>query len=164
MTKKIKVLEQNIVLTDKDIIVHQVNCLGKMGSGVAKAIYTKYPEVKKEYLKFHKKEMKKASETRDLLGLVQFVDVYDGKIVANVFGQDKIRKNWKDTTVYTKEDKLIEGIQKVKELAEKQGFSVAIPYEIGCGLANGDWNSVQPKIEAVFEDSDVDVVFYFYKG
>lgn len=164
MSKQIQVIEQNIVLTDKDIIVHQVNCLGKMGAGVAKALYTKYPEVKKDYIKFYKTEKKKVSKTSDLLGLVQFVDVYDGKIVANVFGQDKIRKSWKDTTVYTKEDKLIEGIQKVKELAEKQGFSVAIPYEIGCGMANGDWDSVRPKIEAVFEDSTVDVAFYYYKG
>lgn len=164
MVKKIKVIEQNIVLTNKDIIVQQVNCLGKMGAGVAKAIYTKYPEVRKEYLKFHKKEIKKVSKTSDLLGLVQFVDVSDGKIVANVFGQDKIQNGWRDTAVYTKEDKLIEGIQKVKELAEKQGFSIAIPYEIGCGLANGDWDSVRPKIEAVFEDSTVDVVFYRYKG
>ena len=34
---------------DSKIIVHQVNCMGEMNSGVAKAIRNKYPEVFEQY-------------------------------------------------------------------------------------------------------------------
>ncbi|MEF3308124.1 hypothetical protein PV433_04325 [Paenibacillus sp. GYB004] len=40
----------------------------------------------------------------------------------------------------------------LKEYAKERGLSVALPYQIGCGLANGDWNVVGPMIEDVFRD------------
>lgn len=37
---------------EEGIIIHQANCQGVMNSGVAKAIVTKYPKVKKRILEF----------------------------------------------------------------------------------------------------------------
>jgi len=42
---------KDITTITKGVIMHQVNCQDVMGSGVAKALYTKYPQVKEE---FHK--------------------------------------------------------------------------------------------------------------
>ena len=42
---------KDITSITKGVIMHQVNCQNVMGSGVAKALYTKYPQVKSE---FHK--------------------------------------------------------------------------------------------------------------
>ena len=42
---------KDITTITKGVIMHQVNCQDVMGSGVAKALYTKYPQVKDE---FHK--------------------------------------------------------------------------------------------------------------
>lgn len=39
--------------------------------------------------------------------------------------------------------------------AENNNLSIAIPYGIGCSIANGDWNKVYKIIEKVFEDYDV---------
>src|SRR5690606_19932582 len=99
----------------------------------------------------------------DLLGLVNYVDTYDGKIVANVFGQIEISKGKEDKTVYTKPEALLKGIQDVKELAEKNGFSLAIPTYIGCGLAGGDWEEIKQGIDELFVDSTVDVSYYHYR-
>lgn len=41
----IKFIEGNLLDSTTDIICHQVNCQGKMSSGVAKAIREKYPKV-----------------------------------------------------------------------------------------------------------------------
>lgn len=95
--------------------------------------------------------------------MVNYVDTYDEKIVANIFGQVDYAKSKTDKTLYTEEDALLSGIQQVKDKAEQLGFSVAIPTFIGCGLANGDWDSIKPAIEAIFEGSPVNVAFYHYR-
>lgn len=41
----------NIVTGDYLIFCHQVNCKRKMGSGLARQIRNKYPEVYSEYMK-----------------------------------------------------------------------------------------------------------------
>ena len=48
----IEYIKGDIRDTDCKVIAHGVNCQGVMGSGVAKALYEKWPEVKKSYLKY----------------------------------------------------------------------------------------------------------------
>ena len=79
----IKTVVGDLLDATEDIIVQQVNCRSVMGSGVAKAIYTRWPEVKTEYHKF----CRRSTSPYDLLGKVQLIDVEPGKAVANVFGQ-----------------------------------------------------------------------------
>lgn len=43
----------------------------------------------------------------------------------------------------------------IKIWAENNSLSIAIPYGIGCGIANGDWNEVYKIIEKIFEDYNV---------
>ena len=53
----IKIVKGNLLDATEDIIAHQVNCMGVMGSGLAKQIRNKYPEVYanyKDYLKNYK--------------------------------------------------------------------------------------------------------------
>lgn len=79
----IKTVVGDLLDATEDIIVQQVNCRSVMGSGVAKAIYTRWPDVKTEYHKF----CRRSTSPYDLLGKVQLIDVEPGKAVANVFGQ-----------------------------------------------------------------------------
>ncbi len=46
-------------------------------------------------------------------------------------------------------------LEYLKAFAQKNNLSIAIPYRIGCGIANGDWNKVYKIIEKVFEDYSV---------
>lgn len=158
--ENIEIIEGNILDYDKEILVQQVNCQGVMGGGLALQILKRYPEVPKEYKKYCSKRMKQATKTSELLGEVLYVDTYDGKIVANVFGQDFIRNGEQDKTVYTEEWALLKGIESIRNKAFLLNLSVGIPTYIGCGMANGDWESIRPKIEAIFEYSGVNVTFY----
>lgn len=73
----------DILDSKEDYICHQVNCKNVMGSGVARAIYTKYPEVKCEYHKF----CNLINNPNDLIGKVQYVRLMnEGKYVINIFG------------------------------------------------------------------------------
>lgn len=71
----IKVVTGDIRNTDAKYICHQVNCQNAMGSGVAKALYQKWPNVKSEYHSFCD-----SYEPNELLGKMQIVpvDAYGG--------------------------------------------------------------------------------------
>ncbi|WGE37170.1 Appr-1-p processing protein [Bacillus stercoris] len=153
----IKIEKGNILDATEDIIVQQVNCKGVMGAGVAKAILNKYSNVKKEYQSFRNFNLNKGLTDKDLLGLVNYVRVSDGKVIANVFGQINIKKNRFDKTVYTKTEALTRGLKEVKELSKQLNKSVAIPYGIGCGLAGGDWNIISELIDSIFSDYKVTI-------
>lgn len=45
----IKTVIGDVVEASEDIICHQVNCQNVMGAGVAKALYTRFPQVKQSY-------------------------------------------------------------------------------------------------------------------
>ena len=50
----IRYIKGDITKSNCDIICHQVNCQGKMNSGVAKAIRAKWPKVYEESCEIHK--------------------------------------------------------------------------------------------------------------
>ena len=60
-----KVIDGDLLNTQAKYICHQVNCKGRMGSGVAKQIRAKYPEVYTAYVK---------EANIDMLGIPQFVE------------------------------------------------------------------------------------------
>lgn len=133
----------------EDIICHQVNCQGVMGAGVAKAISTHWPEVKKSYLRY----CRRFSSPYDLLGKVQPVEVSPDKTVLNIFGQLNCGNNrflrYTDYTALT---------QAFDEIRNKYaGKSLAFPYGFGCGLANGDWAIVEKMLHTYFDNMDVTI-------
>lgn len=46
-------------------------------------------------------------------------------------------------------------LEEIKKYAKEFKLSIAIPYKIGCGIANGDWNKVYKIIEEVFSDYEI---------
>ncbi|MNI53229.1 Macro domain protein [compost metagenome] len=117
-----------------------------MGSGVAKVLKEKYPIVYTSYMDFCK------NKTPDeLLGQLQLVLTGD-KVVANIFGQLMYGRS---KTVYTQYEALKKGLSTLKNYAKERDLSVALPYNIGCGLANGSWEIVEKIIEEVFRDYEV---------
>ncbi len=152
----IKIVEGNLLDAKENIIGHQVNCQGVMGSGVAKQIRAKYPVVFRRYVD-HCNTM----PADKLLGDLQVIKLGAEKYVANIFGQLTYGRN-KDVQ-YTNYNALTESIIKLKNQAKTHNMSVALPYLIGCGFGNGDWdNEVLPMLECVF--SDYELTLYKYGG
>lgn len=134
-----------------------------MGSGLARQLMEKYDNIRDNYISFRKRKLSSLNSDEDLLGLVNYVVVKADKLVANIFGQVDTRVNEEDTKVYTNTEALLRGIADVRDKAEENSWTVAIPTYIGCGLANGDWDEIREGIEAVFEGSPVNVAFYHYR-
>ena len=150
----IEYIEGSIFDTDCDIIIHQVNCKSRMGSGIAYEIRKRYPKAYTSYKKYCDRLGNK------LLGKIQPVDCGD-IIIINMFGQDNYGR---DKALYTDYDAFEECMKKTLIYCEVGNYSIAIPYRIGCRLAGGDWNIVKKIIENKFKKSDVICKIYKKDG
>ncbi|PFT50887.1 Appr-1-p processing protein [Bacillus thuringiensis] len=159
----IEIVEGNLLDATEDAIVQQVNCQGVMGSGLAKQIRAKHPEVYKMY-----QAHCDGKNPQALLGDIQAIYLRDEnskpqdeyEFVVNIFGQLNYGR---ENVLYTNYDALRKGLVTLRDDASELGVSIAIPYNLGCGLANGDWdNVVYPMIQEIFKDYGVTI--YKYKG
>lgn len=140
----IKIKNENILNCTEDIIVHQVNAQGVMGGGLARQLADRYPSLENEYRKYCERYGNKYIE---LSGTVFWYNINKGEFIANMFSQ---KENFDTDYLAMKK-----ALTKIKKYAEKVNFSIAIPYGIGCGIANGDWNEIYKIIEKVFDDYNV---------
>lgn len=146
----------NILDATENIIVNQVNCFGKMGAGLAKQIAEKWPKNRDIYEQTC--EEKEGNEI-ELLGSICWYPIEHiisekPQWIANVFGQYSYGRS--KNVVYTNYNALREAFQELDELGHFCLYSVAIPYGLGCGLGNGDWDGVVlPMIKNIFKFTDV---------
>lgn len=151
----IKYIEGDILELNKDIIIcQQVNCRRRMGSGLAKQIREKYPEVYQAYLNYCPENKNLAI---NVLGTILVTKCHDDKIVANLFGQ--LNYGYNKDIVYTDYKALSESIYQAINLAYNLQKPIAFPYNIGCGLANGNWDKVYKIIESIANDVPNVIIF-----
>lgn len=143
------IINEDITEATEPIIIHQVNCRDVMGSGVAKALFTKWPEVKLQYHEFNAPFVENSTQDR-LLGLLNLVTVGD-KTIINAYTQNYFGKDGKQYTDYVAVRKVFSYVS--AELLNDD--KIAIPYLYGCGLGGGDWGIVSGIIEEIFGDRAV---------
>lgn len=151
----VEILEDQDLLEFKcDIFCHQVNCQGRMGSGIAKQIRNKYPIVFEEYSTF----CKNCISAKNLLGKCQIVEINDNLLCANLFGQLYYGQGG---IVYTNYSALYCAFMNLRDYCsfdKNKHWVIGIPYNIGCGLAGGNWNKVYKMILEIFEScSNIDI-------
>lgn len=135
-----EVISGNIIDVKKGIIMQQVNCQNVMGSGVAAAIYNEYPFVKNMFHSY--------SETIPMnkrLGRFQIVHLDPELIIVNSFSQFYYGRD--PSYLYTDYESLFENLKRLNKLSTHEKIKAYIPYKIGCGLANGDWEKVENFID-----------------
>ena len=141
----VKIKKRNLLKARTDIIVHQVNVQGIMGGGVAKQLSLKYSGLEKYYSNY----CKKYQNDYDLLKghVLPFTTKSDHKLIFNIFSQTPDFKT--DYEIFR------HCIREVRYIAQKFKLKVAMPYGIGCGIANGDWNKIMNIIIEEFRGSKV---------
>ena len=141
----------DLLTSGADVICHQVNYHGVMGGGIAASIREKMLSPKR-YAAYvmHCQRLE-----RNALGTVLFTPTCTEKgIVANLFSQDDF------TTDY---DALRSCLKYVEKAARIMNWTVALPGNMGCGIAHGDWDEVFKVIQEVFGESPVELtIVYWY--
>lgn len=152
----VKCTDGDLLETDVEIIIHQTNCYGVMGAGLALQIKKKYPDVYAQY--YHM--CKSANKPSDLLGECLILQTDDGKYVANVFGEEKY---WPKGVRHTDYSALEGGLKFLKFwMVSHEIKTCGCPHLMGCGLAGGDWDVVKEILEKIFNDDKVELTIVKY--
>jgi O-acetyl-ADP-ribose deacetylase (regulator of RNase III) len=135
------------------IIAHVCNDLGGWGKGFVLAISRRWPEPEQSYRSWHRHRA-----TNDFgLGAVQFVRVRPDIWVANMVGQHGLKAGSAGPPV--RYDAIGRCLAAVAGEAKRLSASVHMP-RIGCGLAGGRWERIEPLIVESLCAADVPATVY----
>ena len=144
----------NPVAEGNKIIVHICNDMGGWGKGFVMAISKRWKEPEQQYREWFKNQENFA------LCQVQFVHVDASLWVANIIGQHKINKD-ETGNPPIRYEAVLAGLEKVGLFALEKSASVHMP-RIGCGLAGGTWDKIEPIIKSRLTDKGISVTVYDY--
>lgn len=135
------------------IIVHVCNDIGGWGKGFVTALSKRWKAPEKQYREWHK------SGEGFALGAVQFVQVEDDMWIANIIGQHDITRKGSAGKPPVRYEAIAAGLKKTGAFAVTLGATVHMP-RIGCGLAGGTWDRIEPLIQADMLDKYIEVTVY----
>ena len=146
----IKIIDGNLFDSKANIICHQTNTYGVMGSGVAAEVKRRYPHVFQSYRKDYE-------DGKLELGYVNFTTAKTDQVIANMCGQDKYGYDGKQ---YTNYDGLQKCFDEVVDFAN-EAFDVkpviAFPFLLASCRGGASWDVVYKMIEDTFKDFDVEI-------
>ena len=147
----------NLLDAPVNYICHQVNCQGRMGSGIAKQIRERWPRVYEVYQDWYQGKLydEGALSEYDMLGHIQIVHNENGPYVINMAAQ---RFYGYDGKRYTSYDAFWSCLGEITTKVPK-GSKIGFPYRIGCGLGGANWQVIETMIYAAL-DNDYDVYIY----
>ena len=153
----------DLLESDCDYICHQVNCRGKMNSGIAKSIREKWPTVYNNYMIKYNDVIAAADHPSNMLGDIQIVALFDNfytadnkQYVINMFAQDGYGH---DGRRYTSYDAFWNCLNLIKNTIPK-GSKIGFPGFIGCVRGGANWNVIYEMISEVL-GKDYEVCIYF---
>ncbi|MDH6130771.1 O-acetyl-ADP-ribose deacetylase (regulator of RNase III) [Kitasatospora sp. MAA4] len=135
------------------VIAHVCNDLGGWGKGFVLALSRRWPEPEPAYRRWHRERA-----GNDFgLGAVQVVQVERLLWVANMVGQRGIRTGSKGVPV--RYEAIDTALTTLAERAAELDASVHMP-RIGCGLAGGRWERVEPLVRSRLTEQGIAVTVY----
>lgn len=138
------------------IVCHICNDLGGWGKGFVLAISKRWPEPEKDYREWHRFRAKNDFA----LGKVRFIEVSNYITIANMIGQRGMKTGSKGPPI--RYDAVKSCLSLVAQEAIAKNASVHMP-RIGCGLAGGKWEKIEPIIIDELITKDIKVFVYDYE-
>ncbi|MEU0544704.1 macro domain-containing protein [Nocardia sp. NPDC005978] len=135
------------------IIAHICNDAGRWGKGFVVAVSARWGQPEHAFRDWHRQR-----HANDFgLGAVQFVSVAPDLHVANMIGQHGIRTSAGNPPI--RYDAIDRCLSRVADFAAPSNASVHMP-RIGCGLAGGTWDRIEPLISDRLSSRGITAVVY----
>ena len=137
----------------EDAFGHGCNCQSTMGSGVAKSVRAKFPEM------YTVADCQSPLSKEEKLGKFSYLVFPDGRFGINIYSQFdyKGRNVGKMDLSYGALEKGLESA--CNFLVRESKKTLALP-KIGAGLAGGDWNVIEGIIKRVSDKTGIDIIIY----
>ncbi len=143
-------LKGDLLESNVDYICHQVNCRGRMGSGIAKQIRERFPEVYRVYRERYEDALRVLRTPDLMLGSTDIVQIPGtNQHVVNMYSQRSYGYDGKRYTSYKAFKFILEELKKDIPTDCTIGF----PKGIGCGLGGGNWKTISTMIEEILGES-----------
>jgi O-acetyl-ADP-ribose deacetylase (regulator of RNase III) len=158
-----KIVNGNLLEFDAKYIVHQTNCISSSSAGLALALFDKYPWADV----YHERAIgnythipgniyirKDPNRTRPFIinAMGQFIPGGTGEMIVNGVKYEETAK--------MRAGYFLSCLQKIMKIKDLE--SIAFPWRIGCGIAQGDWDYYQ-KIIGIFSNKIPDVEVFIVK-
>lgn len=154
----VKYVKGDLLDSNCDYICHQVNCRGRMGSGIAKQIRERFPEVYKHYRDRYEDALRISLNPDKMLGSSDIVKLCDdNRHIINMYSQRSYGYDGKRYTSYKAFEFILRQLK--KELPTN--CTIGFPKNIGCGLGGGNWKVISALIEEILGE-DYEVYIYEY--
>jgi O-acetyl-ADP-ribose deacetylase (regulator of RNase III) len=135
------------------IITHVCNDLGRWGKGFVMALSGRWSEPERAYRDWHRGR----ADNDFGLGSVMFVQVEPYIWVANMVAQHGVNGSSRMPPI--RYEAVEACLSKVAQKAQELNASVHMP-RIGCGLAGGKWDEIEPIIVKTLCENEVSVTVY----
>ena len=153
----ITVIKGDLLKSSEQYIAHQCNCVTRNGgSGLARAIFDTFP-----YADVYKNREEGTDKPGDIV--IRGNGEEQRYVIAMMSQVYPGGPNLYDIDSYANRKKYFqECLTKIAAISDIK--SVAFPYNIGCGLANGKWEDYYDMLNIFFEEankkSHLDVIIY----
>jgi O-acetyl-ADP-ribose deacetylase (regulator of RNase III) len=137
----------------RKIIAHVCNDIGAWGKGFVRAVTRRWPEPEEDYRQWHRDR----ADNDFGLGAVRLVQVQPDVWVANMIGQHGIKRGAAGAPI--RYDAVAQCLASLADHAVRLEASVHMP-RIGCGLAGGRWEQIEPIIVTALCQRDIVVTVY----
>lgn len=135
------------------IMAHVCNDIGGWGRGFVLAVSARWTEPESAFRRWHRERV----NNDFALGAVQLISVGQYLWVANMIGQRGIKRGSKGVPI--RYDAVESCLVKLAAYAVERDASVHMP-RIGCGLAGGTWDRIEPLITKTLLASNIPVYVY----
>lgn len=141
----------DLLMADVNYICHQVNCRGKMKSGIAKSIREKYPKAYTDYMLWYEQ-----SGSDGMFNNICVSPAADNKTIIHMASQYNYGY---DGRRYTSYDAFWTCLHDIAGIIPK-GSKIGFPKNIGCCRGGANWNVILEMIKEVLAE-DFEVYIYF---
>lgn len=152
-------IEQNIFEGSWNGMVHVCNLHHTFGAGIARQVKNLYPQAYDADLRTKKADPNKLSS-------FSYAKVKNREIF-NLYAQKGIGSNGAPLNRNLQYDAFYDGVFKICQCIQSNNaivqYKLAFPYQIGCGLAGGEWQivfSILKNVESYFSNIDFDIYKY----
>ena len=151
----LEIVQGNLLKSDCHVIIHQANCMGTFGSGIARQIKEMYPKAYQADLNFPV-----PIKSKERLGQYS-VALVENKFIVNLYSQYAYGRNKVHTDYSAMEKALDTLLGRITNYNSE--LKIGLPYLIGAGLAGGDATTILGILERVSKKHNKKLYLYQLK-